>query len=328
MKRFVRLMMLIIFMMFGISSPLIHFTPPLFYAIIQIQLNNLFGVQPRVLKPNRLSLFRTLFYYIASMIKSKTILMSILVTSLLAVTGCTTQTATNTNAVTNTIVNSNAVNQNSNTEVATNTNEMIVSDNTNTESVSDGNTEQGSEIDSTNWLTYANEEYGFSVKYPSNYSFSESHEGVNFINLESDSSVANQENIKFYVQSYSEAPDKQGEAYALLSTKSELSSLKNEMIQNADKIVNGEPVNIYNGYDVPGDAFYRGASFFANQDYVRVSMVIMPTDIIHPSHPFNGETREWAEQITQQLNEGQLISENDEVRIQIFNDMINTLKVL
>lgn len=237
----------------------------------------------------------------------KILSLSTVAASLVLITGCTTvQTSTNTNTVSNTN--------------AANTNEVVVDENT--------NAEQGSKVDTSDWLTYTNDEYGFSLLYPSNYSFSESHEGVNFINLESDSSVANQENIKFYVQSYSKAPDKQGEAYALLSTKSELSALKNEMTQNADKIVNGEAVNIYNSYDVPGDTFYRGASFFANQDYVRVSMVIMPTDIMHPNHPFNDETREWSEEIVQQLNERQLISQYDQVRINIFDSMINTLQLL
>lgn len=249
------------------------------------------------------------------MIKSKTILISTLVTSFLVLAGCSTQTATNTNAVTNT----NTVN----TNVAVKTNE----DTNSVVSNQNANVEQGSEADTSDWLTYTNDEYGFTLLYPSNYSFSESHEGVNFINLKSDSSIANQENIKFYVQSYSEAPDKQGEAYALLSTKSELSALKNEMIQNADKNIHGEAVNLYNSYDVPGDAFYRGANFFVNNDFVTVSSVIMPIGIEYPDHPFNNETREWVGKIIQNLNEGQLISENDKVRIQIFNEMINTVKV-
>lgn len=183
-------------------------------------------------------------------------------------------------------------------------------------------------VDTSDWLTYTNEEYGFSFKYPNNYSFDESHEGVNFQNAESDSTVANQENIKFYIQSYSEAPDKEGEAYALLYTKTELALLKDEMTQDADRIVNDIPLNIYYSYDVPGEVFYKGANFFSNQDYISVSMVIVPTGIEYPNHPFNGETRKWSNDIVQKLNAANLISQNDQMRIEIFDTMINTLQLL
>lgn len=52
-----------------------------------------------------------------------------------------TQPTTNTDTVSNT-------NENTNTEVVVNTN---------------------AELDTSDWLTYTNEEYGFSVKYPSNW---------------------------------------------------------------------------------------------------------------------------------------------------------------
>lgn len=180
--------------------------------------------------------------------------------------------------------------------------------------------------DISNWQTYTNDEYGFSIKYPANYSFDESHDGVNFKDIGPDSTVASQENIKFYVQSYNEAPDNEGEAYALLSTKTELSTLKTDIVQNSDTRVNDIPLNLYYGYDVPGESFYRGANFFVNRDYIMVSMVLMPEDIKYPSHPFNNETREWSNNIVQQLTEGKLIAEDDVARINIFNSMISTLQ--
>ena len=242
--------------------------------------------------------------------------------------GCTQSTSTKTNET---------VNESGDTVVADNTNMEQGNETADTETVENTNADVGDTnidivddtvIDTSDWLTYNNEEYGFSLKYPSNYSFSESHQGVNFQNAEPSSTVASQENIKFYVQSYSEAPDKEGEAYALLSTKAELSALKDTMIQDSDKTVNGIPLDIYYSYDVPGEAFYRGANFFVNQDYIMVSMVVMPMDIEYPNHSFNSETREWSGNIVQQLNESQLISKNDQMRINIFDTMVSTVQQL
>ncbi len=239
---------------------------------------------------------------------SKTIFISTITANLLVLAGCTTvSTATNTDVVTNT--------DTTNTNVVVNTNENT-------------NSDQVSEVDTSDWLTYTSDEYGFSLQYPSNYSFDESHEGVNFKDVESDSVLANQENIKFYVQNYDEAPDKKGEAYALLSTKTELSDLKSEMIQSSNVTLNGIPVDIYYSYDVPGSGFYRGANFFADQDYIMASMVFAPEDIEYPNHSFNSDTREWSTNIIQQLNDGKLISQHDEERISIFNTMIGTLQLL
>lgn len=71
-------------------------------------------------------------------------------------TGCTT-VQTNTNAVSNTNV------ANTNVVVDTNENANITVTNDNI------NTDQASEVDTSDWLTYTNEEYGFSFKYPSDW---------------------------------------------------------------------------------------------------------------------------------------------------------------
>ena len=48
-----------------------------------------------------------------------------------------------------------------------NTNAVVTNSNENT------NTEQGSEVDTSDWLTYENEEYGFSLQYPSDWTYEE-----------------------------------------------------------------------------------------------------------------------------------------------------------
>lgn len=88
--------------------------------------------------------------------------MSTLAISLLLVVGCSTQTATNMNAVTNT----NTVNTNVTVSTNEDTNTVVSNQNT--------NVEQGSEINTSDWQTYTNEEYGFSFKYPKDWTLKES----------------------------------------------------------------------------------------------------------------------------------------------------------
>lgn len=87
----------------------------------------------------------------------KYLFISTITASLLVLAGCSAQTATNT------------INENANIEVVTNTNETVSNENT--------NAEQGSEVDTTNWLTYENEEYGFSFKYPKEWTLEVLQEG-------------------------------------------------------------------------------------------------------------------------------------------------------
>ncbi|MFA5030839.1 MAG: hypothetical protein WC495_04580 [Patescibacteria group bacterium] len=48
--------------------------------------------------------------------------------------------------------------------------EVIMTNTTNTNTVSNTNTADTSDVDTSNWFTYTNEEYGFLIKYPSDWS--------------------------------------------------------------------------------------------------------------------------------------------------------------
>ncbi len=84
--------------------------------------------------------------------QSKTILITTVAASVLVLAGCSPQTATSTNV--------NVANDNATVEVVDTTNGNI---NINGEA---------REVGTSDWLTYTNEEYGFSFKYPSDYSIS------------------------------------------------------------------------------------------------------------------------------------------------------------
>ena len=139
------------------------------------------------------------------MTQSKTILISTLATSLLVLAGCTTQSTTNTNVVnnTNTTVNTNTSNDNTNA-VVTNSNENaneVVNENT--------NADQGSEVDTSDWLTYTSEEYGFSFKYPSDWSI-QSDEGELYVSVSAPNNFRNKfaadypNFLGFFISQYSD----------------------------------------------------------------------------------------------------------------------------
>jgi hypothetical protein len=61
--------------------------------------------------------------------------------------------------------NANTTNTNVVVDTNENTNVIVVNENT--------NSDQGSEVDTSDWLTYINEEYGFSFKYPEEWTVSD-----------------------------------------------------------------------------------------------------------------------------------------------------------
>ena len=247
------------------------------------------------------------------MTQPKPILISTLAASLLVLAGCTTQTATN----------ANTANQNTNTEVVVNTNEAVSNENTNTEQGSevDLSAEASAEVDTSDWLTYTNEEYGFSFKYPPQWSLEVLSSTEIYLTSTS------QDTIKFYIQSYQDAPEKEGEAYALLLTKTELVALKQDIINNADAIVNGIPISVSIGYDVPGADFYKLAEFFINNDNLQLSLPIHAENVEYPEQAYNDEVRVWSEDVINKLNNGELLSGNAKEAIKVFNGVIKSLQL-
>lgn len=177
-------------------------------------------------------------------------------------------------------------------------------------------------IDTSDWLTYTNEEYGFSFRYSAEFTLEESGPSGAYFR----SSAGQLHNIKLFIQDYDDAPDKKGDAYALLYTKAELISLKNNIAKESDIVVNGLPVNYFYYYDVPGGVFLRGADFFVKNDYTRISMVIETDSIVYPNRPFDAEVREWSKDVVDQLSRGHFLSAEDQKYIGLFDQMISTLR--
>lgn len=239
-----------------------------------------------------------------------------LLSSVLVLAGCTLQPTTESASGGNT----NTANNNANVEVVTNTNAIVGNENTNTTGVSDevdtsdfalGEVE-GTEVDTSDWLTYTNEDYGFSFKYPENYSIEVVSAGYE---LRINNTLG--EDIKFYKQYYSEAGTKD----TLLSSKESLADLKEESELKGKSNANNVIINSYYSYSIPGGNFYKGADFFLGSDYVRMSLSLSTGSQIT-----SNET-EKIDAFIKILSEGNGLSANEEQLVKVFDGVTNTISI-
>lgn len=182
------------------------------------------------------------------------------------------------------------------------------------------------EVDTSDWVTYTNEKYGFRLKYSKEFVVEDKNDALGTYFR---SSPGQSHNIQLYIEDYDDAPDKQGEAYALLHTKAELISSKEKLATQPDLLVNDIPMSVFFSYDVPGAIFYRSAIFFTDtNDFIRLTMIINTEGVEHPSRPFDAELREWSEDLVDQLNEGRLLSAEDQRFIKLFDKIILTVEMI
>lgn len=202
-----------------------------------------------------------------------------------------TKTATNTN-ISNTETNSSISNMNENTNSST--------------------------IDTSDWLTYMNEEYGFSFMYPTGYTVSVFSTEEVYLKKEG------ADQIKVYIQSYAKATEQNGVLYS----KSSLLELQDSIAASSTSVsVNNIMMKIGYGYDVPGGGFIKEANFFVDSNFIKVSTVVNPEGVQYPTHPFNDETRSWTDSVLKQLSKGQLLSPQEEQRIKVFDNVVNSVNL-
>ena len=229
---------------------------------------------------------------------------------LLAGAGCTqpATTSLDTDNANETVVNTTVTNTNE--AVVENANAVL--ENTNT-ATGDTNDSDGETIDTSDWLAYTSEDYGFSFRYPSDYT-------VEIVSPGYELRIINNlgEAIKFYKQYYSEA----GTNDALLFSKESLEELKEETEFRGKSNANNVIINSYYSYSIPGGNFYRGADFFLGNDYVRLSVPLNSGSTISSSE---GEK---INQYVELLNAGNGLSSDEASQMIILDSIISTVQAI
>lgn len=197
-----------------------------------------------------------------------------------------------------------------------NTNEANtnVSINTNVSNVNTSVNINSSTIDTSDWSTYTSEVYGFNFQYPNDWIV----EKLSDEEIYLENSIGDR--IKFYAQSYDDAPEQD----TLLYSKATLTRLKDSIAESdRSRIIDGLIVDSYFAYDAQGDGFFRAAEFFVNQDFVRVTINIYP---ITTERPSGDAINQWSEDVVNELGKGNLLNSKDQNLVQVFDQIINSLQ--
>lgn len=195
----------------------------------------------------------------------------------------------------------------------------VKGENTNVNIAQNSNTlVNANSVDTSDWLTYMDVTYGFSFMYPPEYIVSVFSTEELYLQKEGE------EQIKIYIQPYAKATEQNGVLYS----KNSLLELKDSIAtSNTSVSVHNIMMMIGYGYDVPGGGFIKETNFFVDNNFIKVSAVVNPEGVQYPTHPFNDETRSWANGVIEQLNKGQLLSPQEEQRIEIFDNLINSVNL-